>query len=202
MSLRWFKTFWKWAAKRGLAPANIVADIEAETDLGIILAPRDHVYSPDEMKALWNANSDNLTVQERAFVKLAMLLCVRAGALRGMRKSELDSLEKPTLWTVPTERVKATFVRSFPHVLLLEQMAVGSEDPIPFDRAALEARLADPWVRDYFQRVRIDIRRIVLDHLAASEPVRLGPDSDRSAFADVNRDLFPKDEFLVDGVAR
>jgi predicted membrane-bound spermidine synthase len=102
---------------------------------------------------------------------------------------------------LPTERVKATFVRSFPHVLLLEQMAIGSETPIPFDRAALLARLEDPWVRDYFQRVRIDIRRAVLDHLAASEPVVLGPDADRSAFDDVNRDLFPKDEFLVDGRA-
>jgi predicted membrane-bound spermidine synthase len=100
---------------------------------------------------------------------------------------------------LPTARVQATFVRSFPHVLLLEQMAVGSNDPIPFDRAALLARLEDPFVRDYFARARIDIRRLVTAHLAAREPVLLSPGSDRSAFEDVNRDLFPKDEFLVDG---
>jgi hypothetical protein len=31
---------------------------------------------------------------------------MRAGALAGMRKSELDDPQNPTLWTVPTERTK------------------------------------------------------------------------------------------------
>jgi predicted membrane-bound spermidine synthase len=100
---------------------------------------------------------------------------------------------------VPTPRVEATFLRSFPHVLLFEAIAIGSETPIPFEREALLARCDEPWVRAYFERVGIDLRAIVEKRLAARAPKRVGPAANRSALVDVNSDLFPKDEFLFDG---
>jgi predicted membrane-bound spermidine synthase len=97
---------------------------------------------------------------------------------------------------VPTPRVEATFVKSFPHVLLFEAIAIGSDAPIPFDRDALLARCDEPWVKAYYERVGIDLRAIVERRLAAQAPRRIGPGFDRRRLVDVNSDLFAKDEFL------
>jgi predicted membrane-bound spermidine synthase len=97
---------------------------------------------------------------------------------------------------VPTPRVEATFVRSFPHVLLFEAIAIGSDAPIPFDRDALLARCDEPWVKAYYERVGIDLRAIVEQRLAAQPPRRIGPSANRARLTDVNSDLFAKDEFL------
>jgi hypothetical protein len=89
-------------------------------------------------------------------------------------------------------------VRAFPHVLLLGDIGIGSESPIPFDSEALLARCDEPWTRSYYREVGIPLRRLVQARLAGQSPVRIGPDADRSAYDDVNSDLFAKDEFLHD----
>ena len=100
VTLAWLKTLWRWAWKRDLidAPLMDAVDIEIETKV------RERVYSDDEIKVLWAA--DGLTSQERAFLKLLTLLGIRKNELAKMRRDELDSLEKPTLWTIPHERTK------------------------------------------------------------------------------------------------
>ncbi len=105
VALSWLKTLWRWAWRRHLVDFPIMDALKAE-DFGITRKSRDRFYADKEIKALWRAQSDKLTSRERAFIKLSILLGVRAGALAGMRKSEFESLEKPTLWTVPTERTK------------------------------------------------------------------------------------------------
>jgi hypothetical protein len=57
-------------------------------------------------------------------------------------------------------------------------------------------------VRGHFRTAEIDIGRLVAARLSMRAPGLLGPEADRSAFADENRDLFPKDEFLVYGAGR
>ena len=100
---------------------------------------------------------------------------------------------------IPTSRVRDTFVRSFPHVLLVKDIGIGSATPIRFDREALIARCRDPWVHAYYMRVGINLRRLVEEHLAEEDARLIGPEEDRSSYTDVNSDLFPKDEFLHDG---
>jgi spermidine synthase/MFS family permease len=100
---------------------------------------------------------------------------------------------------IPTERVRDTFVRSFPHVLVARDLAIGSETPIPFDLETLLARARDAQVRAHFERVGIDIESLLRSYLAGQPIVRFGPETDRSAIRDVNRDLFAKDEFLIGG---
>ncbi len=100
---------------------------------------------------------------------------------------------------IPTPRVEDTFLRSFPYVLLLHEIAIGSETPIPFDREALLARCDDPWVRSWYESVGIPLRRVLEARLARRAPRLVGPDQDRSVYSDVNSDLFAKDEFLHDG---
>lgn len=97
-------------------------------------------------------------------------------------------------WEPPTSRVRATFVRAFPYVLSLPEILLGSNDPIRFDRVQISARLADPLVREYYRRARIDIEDVLLPYLM-TEPVRYGPAFDRSGLTDFNTDLFPRDEY-------
>lgn len=96
----------------------------------------------------------------------------------------------------PTPRTRDSFVAAFPHVLLLGEVLVGSETPIAFEREHVRARLDEPFTHDHYQRGGVDIARLVGDFMA-HEALSYGPSIDRSLLLDVNRDLFPKDEYMV-----
>jgi len=93
----------------------------------------------------------------------------------------------------PTQRVYNTFIRAFPYVVAMPGILIGSNDPIQIERAAIDARLADAATREYFGRAGIDIKKLLATYLDA--PVVYTPDYPRNQLADVNTDLFPKDEF-------
>jgi spermidine synthase len=93
----------------------------------------------------------------------------------------------------PTQRVYNTFIRAFPYVIGMPGILIGSNDPVQIDRAAIEARLADAPTREYFDRAGIDISRLLATYLDA--PTIYTPTYPRQQLADVNTDLFPKDEF-------
>ena len=95
---------------------------------------------------------------------------------------------------VPTQRVHDTFVKTFPYVVSLPGILLGSSDPIAFDASTIMARAAEPAVRAYYQRAGIDIEALLRGYLE-HEPPRVGPEFDRSSLTDLNTDLFPKDEF-------
>ena len=81
-------------------------------------------------------------------------------------------------------------------------LAIGSDSPIPFDRARLGRAARDAFVRDYFRRAGIDIQALTSAYLRGSRVWSVGPDDDRSQYVDVNRDLFAKDEFMVNDSGR
>jgi predicted membrane-bound spermidine synthase len=93
----------------------------------------------------------------------------------------------------PTVRVHNAFVRVFPYVLSVPGILIGSSTPVIIDRPALAARLADQSVRSHYERAGIDVARMVAEYLA--KPAVYTPEFDRATLADVNTDLFPKDEF-------
>jgi spermidine synthase len=93
----------------------------------------------------------------------------------------------------PTQRVYNTFIRAFPYVVAMPGILIGSNEPIPMDRAAIDARLGDAATREYFNRAGIDIRKLLATYLDA--PTVYTPGYPRQQLADVNTDLFPKDEF-------
>jgi len=94
----------------------------------------------------------------------------------------------------PTDRVRNTFLRVFPHVLRVGDTLMGSDAPIPFDPEALRARLREAFTDAYFRRAGIDIEALIADTLA--RPVASwGPEFDRSSLLDVNTDLLPRDEY-------
>ena len=93
----------------------------------------------------------------------------------------------------PTPRVHDTFASVFPHVISFGDILVGSRTPIAFDADAIRARVRQPAVLDHFWRAGIDIDALLAPYLQNPRPIA-GP---REALADLNEDLFPRDEFTL-----
>jgi spermidine synthase len=93
----------------------------------------------------------------------------------------------------PTPRILATFRSVFPHVLRFDDVLIGSETAVPFDRGAIEARLADPFTRELYRRGGIDMAEQLAPLLARAPIAYDGV----LASSDVNTDVFPRDEFQV-----
>ncbi len=101
VTLAWLRTMFRWAAKRKIVEHSIMYQIEIEIERKV----RKRAYASNEVKAVWKA-ATKLDPIEAGFVKLILLLGVRKSELAGMRRSEFDDPDKPTLWTVPHERTK------------------------------------------------------------------------------------------------
>ena len=101
VTLAWLKTMFRWAAKRKIVERSVMADVEIEIERKV----RKRAYTPKEVTAIWKGAA-KLDPIEAGFVKLILLLGVRKSELAGMRRSEFDDPDKPTLWTVPHERTK------------------------------------------------------------------------------------------------
>ena len=78
--------------------------------------------------------------------------------------------------------------------LLFSSIAIGSDRLIPFDPLAVRDRLSQAYSRQYYADGHLDVTG-ALAPLLAEDPVRHGPGTDRTGLVDVNRDLFPQDEF-------
>ena len=92
-----------------------------------------------------------------------------------------------TTWA-PTERVRATFMAAFPHVVEIAgaQILVGSQAPIAIDPERWHARAYDPATLAYLGAPRASA---VWVEIRAARPAAPGPP------LDFNQDLFPRDEF-------
>jgi spermidine synthase len=94
----------------------------------------------------------------------------------------------------PTRRIYDTFVRVFPHVLATgdRSVLIGSREPLPFEPAEWRRRLDAPDVTAYLGH---RVRKAAVKLLARLQPVlpavRPAPEST------LDRDLFPRDEFLT-----
>jgi spermidine synthase len=100
----------------------------------------------------------------------------------------------------PTSRVTNTFVRVFPHVLILPGILIGSNDPIPFEQSHVLQRANRPDVLQYYRAAGVDILPILQ---ARTDSVRrVTPDFDRRTIGDYNTDLYPRDEYDLRPTAR
>ena len=97
---------------------------------------------------------------------------------------------------VPTSRVLVSFLQVFSHVIVVDGVALGSEQPIPVEPDAILRRLADPFTSEYYRHVGEDLQPL-LSNLIAGEFLRYAPETERPGKADLNSDLFPRDEYMV-----
>jgi spermidine synthase len=90
----------------------------------------------------------------------------------------------------PSARVHGSFITAFAHVVELDagRVLVGSNDPIRFDPAAWQARATAPQMVAYLGPARV---QELAGFLRGARPAVHRPLGAR----DVNRDLFPRDEF-------
>jgi spermidine synthase len=88
----------------------------------------------------------------------------------------------------PGRRVGLTFAEAFPHTLDFGNFIVGSNDPLPVDIAAWEARLARAASASYFTA---EVAEGIRARLNEARPARRNP----AARIGLNLDLFPRDEF-------
>lgn len=96
----------------------------------------------------------------------------------------------------PTTRIQHTFLTVFPYVLSYGHVMLGSNEPIRIDAEAIRVRLNSAAVHDYFMNSGIRIAELLEPYLSGT-PQMFGPDFDRSRLADLNSDLFPRDEFSL-----
>jgi predicted membrane-bound spermidine synthase len=88
----------------------------------------------------------------------------------------------------PARRVGLSFAEALPHALDFGNVILGSNDPLPIDLAAWEARLDRPETAARFDAAT---REGILDRLRDARPLHRNP----GARIGHNRDLFPRDEF-------
>ena len=88
----------------------------------------------------------------------------------------------------PTRRAALSFAAAVPHAIDLGNIMVGSNDPLPIDVPAWEARLDAPDVRAWFGA---DVAEGIRERLRDARPPWGNPRSRRG----LNLDLFPRDEF-------
>jgi hypothetical protein len=86
--------------------------------------------------------------------------------------------------------VSLTFAEALPYALDFGNIVVGSNDPIPIDTAAWEARLLRPDVAGRFDAATSEGIRARLEDAV---PARRNP----AARVGLNYDLFPRDEFAT-----
>ncbi|HEY0963220.1 MAG TPA: hypothetical protein VGE69_12780 [Pseudomonadales bacterium] len=106
-------------------------------------------------------------------------------------KSRLKPGGLAVTWA-PTERVRATFLRVFPHAVQVGSILVGSNEEIRYDAEQLRSRATHPFTAGHYARAGID-------PLALLAPLMDGSDlrvtADASPRADINTDLHPRDEY-------
>jgi len=96
---------------------------------------------------------------------------------------------------LPTLRSRDTFVKVFPYVIILKEYALGSNEPMLFDRKILHERLNTVFTLDYYSQSTKNMHEVIDSYIDELSIRDIGLDFDRSQLKDVNTDLFPKDEF-------
>jgi predicted membrane-bound spermidine synthase len=90
----------------------------------------------------------------------------------------------------PSRRVGLTFAEAVPHAIDFGNIVVGSNEALPVDPAAWEARLDRPEVA---ARFTAEVREGIRARLREARSARRNPD----ARIGLNHDLFPRDEFAT-----
>jgi spermidine synthase len=112
-----------------------------------------------------------------------------------MLKAKLRPDGLAVTWA-PTDRVLSSFLAVFPYAILVDGIAIGSQQPITAEPAEILGRMTDPFTSEYYRRIEGDLRPL-LANLLAGKYRRFSPETERPALRDLNSDLFPKDEYMI-----
>lgn len=112
-------------------------------------------------------------------------------------KSRLKKGGYAVTWA-PSERIRRTFRTVFPHVAFFRKdIAIGSSDDFNFDAAVIATRAKDPRWNEWFRSGKIDIGTVIANTITDWPPVMPPQLAVTESNDQLNRDLSPRDEFLV-----
>jgi hypothetical protein len=217
LGLLWVRTRWSERARsRRLAGAGVIACYAALAIVapsGSRLWPPLHGTTPDHI--LFAEDETGLSAIKRGGPEGQRATVYANGSGESwipyggihLYSYEYFSLLKERLRTnglavswAPTGRVTDTFVSVFPHALAVQfrdlTILIGSNQPISYDPARIQARLIEPFTRDYFGRLNVDLAALAR-RLSEVQVRAWDANQERKRSPNINRDLFPKDEFLV-----
>jgi spermidine synthase len=166
--------------ERGAAPPTLVGFLADPRVRHVVADGRNSLenarerYDVIEIDALWPSNAYSGNLYSVEFFEL----CARRLAPGGLMCS----------WC-PTERVRHSFRRAFPHVIQTRggQIMIGSNEPIRLDPLAWRRRATDAQVTAY---LGLEQSQAALADLLTAEAA-----PSRRAGESLNRDLHPRDEF-------
>jgi len=94
----------------------------------------------------------------------------------------------------PTPRIRATFRQVFPYTVYTDELVlIGSTTPITLNWDTIYQRAAHPFTHRYHQQAHIDLKGM----LTRYQPHTTTESNRENPTADINTDLFPRDEFNV-----
>lgn len=98
----------------------------------------------------------------------------------------------------PSERIRRTFRTVFPHVAFFRKdIAIGSSEEFNFDAAVIATRAKDPRWLEWFRVGKIDIGSVIANTITDWPPLMPPQLAPTESTDHLNRDLSPRDEFLV-----
>jgi spermidine synthase len=97
---------------------------------------------------------------------------------------------------VPSGRVLFSFLQAFPYTVLVDGIAIGSQQPIPVEPDEISRRLHDPFTAAHYARTGNDLQPLI-SKLMAKDFARYSPPAGPVVPQDMNSDFFPKDEYMV-----
>jgi integrase len=109
------RTFFGWAVANNLALADPTVGVRRPAKE----AQRDRVLTDDEIRVFWAATGE-LGYPFGPLFRLLLLTAQRESEVAGMRWSEFDRVDGPTVWTIPGGRAK----NNKPHIVHLSPLAV------------------------------------------------------------------------------
>jgi integrase len=109
VTLAWLRKLWRWCWERDVVSVPLMDAVKVD----FAKRTRSRVYNDAEITAIWKA-ADQLSAIDGSYIKLLLLLAPRKTALALMRRSDLDNVEAPMLWTTPFEYTKSRKTTSKP----------------------------------------------------------------------------------------
>ncbi len=142
--------FFRFCADRGIINTSPIEGLPKPSETS-----RERILTNEEIRALWiGLNNTDIEPLVQIALKLVLVTGQRSGEVVGMTVDELDSLDEPTLWTIPKSRYKTATEQVVPLTPLAANLILQARE------LSAEINAGSPYI---FQSPRIRDRHKALE---------------------------------------